>query len=147
MTDDEISQATARSVANRLLGVEVEYFKDLIGFTFTDVRSNHDTMQFTRSDGRKFMFHHHNDCCENVYIESIVGDLADLVGAPLVIAESVTHEDETPADVDGIHEPVGDSYTWTFYKFATLKGFVDVRWLGESNGYYSESVSFDEVSP
>jgi len=57
-----------------------------------------------------------------------------LVGEPLLIAEQVSGA----AEPDVEHY---ESYTYTFYKFATRKGYVDVRWLGESNGYYSEGVS------
>lgn len=44
-------------------------------------------------------------------------------------------------------EPLEDSWTWTFYRFATVKGTVTVGWYGSSNGCYSERVSFVVESP
>ena len=109
----------------------------MLGKTFVQVTGavgNFDLL-FETAQGERFMFSHQQDCCERVDINDIIGDLEDLVGEPLLLAEEV--EGETPVDFDeGDHESV----TWTFYKFATRKGYVDVRWLGESNGYYSERV-------
>jgi len=107
--------------------------ENMVGKIFTSVTEDGDTLTFA-NDTERFVFYHSQDCCEHVRIEDIVGDLSDLVGEPLVMADEV--DGETPSD----YSP-GESYTWTFYKFATRKGYVDVRWLGESNGYYSESVN------
>jgi hypothetical protein len=106
---------------------------DLVGKTFTKV----DGYDFVCEEGT-FRFYHEQDCCENVDIYDIVGDLQDLVGTPILMAEEV--EGESPVDYE-CHE----SCTWTFYKFATIKGYVDIRWLGESNGYYSESVTIEFI--
>lgn len=115
--------------------------QDLLGKTLTRVEEDGYELVFVTTEGKRFKLYHSQDCCENVYIESIVGDLNDLLGAPLLVAEE--REGETPADYTFPREP--ESYTWTFYTFATRKGYVDVRWLGESNGYYSESVDFVEA--
>ena len=71
----------------------------------------------------------------------VVGDLKDLIGNPILLAEKVVSSD-TPEDLD--NEP-SESFTWTFYKLSTIIGSVTIRWLGESNGYYSESVNFDKI--
>jgi len=107
--------------------------ENMIGKVFTSVTQDGETMTFA-NDKEVFTFLHYQDCCESVYIEDIVGELSDLEGEPLLIAEEVSGE--APV-LDGYHECV----EWTFYKFATRKGYVDVRWFGESNGYYSTSVN------
>lgn len=119
--------------------------EQMIGKTFVEVAGEvgGDSLKFKANDGAVFEFHHYQDCCESVAIESIVGDLSDLIGEPLLVAEESTGE--TPADHKFEYEP--ESCTWTFYKFATRKGYVDVRWLGESNGYYSESVDLRVTAP
>ena len=109
----------------------------MLGKTFVQVTGDVGgyEMLFETAQGERFMFAHQQDCCECVDINDIVGNLQDLVGEPLLLAEEVSGE--TPVDfVERDHESV----TWTFYKFATRKGYVDVRWLGESNGYYGEGV-------
>ena len=114
-------------------------FENMIGLTMSSVVGNtgDDVMTFTSECGKVFRFLHHHDCCESVYIEDICGDLSDLVGAPLVVAEEVSN-------MDGPVLEGYESYTWTFYRFVSLKGSVTVRWLGSSNGYYSEGVSYSE---
>ena len=72
-------------------------------------------------------------------INDVCGDLTDLIGVPLVQAEEATSE--SPPDDVSAPEYEPESQTWTFYKFATIKGSVTIRWLGQSNGYYSESVN------
>ena len=107
----------------------------LKGKTLSSIKADDYEIVFETTDGERYRMYHEQDCCESVRVEDIVGDLEDLVGSELLIAEEV--DGESPADFEAY-----ESYTWTFYKFATRKGYVDIRWLGQSNGYYSESVSF-----
>lgn len=112
-----------------------EAIKSMVGRTFTSVTAGDVRLSFTSEDGKTFCFTHYDSCCESVEIEDIVGDLSDLVGSPLVLAEEVSSEPDP-----GPKGEYDESYTWTFYRFATVKGTVTVRWYGTSNGYYSESV-------
>ena len=97
---------------------------------------------FKVDDGAVYALHHIQDCCESVHLEDVCGDLADLVGSPMVLAEEVCGDPPPRKEGEGDHI---ESETWTFYRFATVKGTVTLRWHGTSNGYYSESVSFGRV--
>lgn len=113
---------------------------DLIGQTVVKINNEaqyNDQLEFVLENGQVFVWYHEQDCCESVEIGDIVGDLNDLIGSPILRAEERSEQ--------GPEEKYSSS-TWTFYEFATIKGSVTIRWIGESNGYYSESVDLMVLS-
>ena len=120
-------------------------FSILKGLTITSIDGLEDDSAeviFTTSEGRRFEMSHSQDCCEIVSIEDVCGDVNDLLNSPILLAEKET-SDEDPVDVN--KEYHDDLYCWTFYKLSTFKGDVTIRWYGESNGYYSVGVDFEEI--
>lgn len=121
--------------------VEIEA---LSGKVLTEIRgaqAGSDEVEFVTSDGQTFKMFHSQDCCESVRLEDVIGDVSDLIGEPLYA--SVETSDKDPEGYNREYTP--DSITWTFYKLGTRKGWVTLRWLGESNGYYSEGVDIELV--
>ena len=90
---------------------------------------------FRTDENEIFRMLHHEDCCETVEIIDIVGSEEDLLNTPILLAEEVYDSEDKE-----------ESYGWTFYKLATIKGYVDIRWLGYHNGYYSVGISFERLT-
>jgi hypothetical protein len=135
-------------------------FSDLVGKILTRVVAEKDTkrgdtVRFFTQDNRVFEMGHSQDCCERVYLEDVSGDLKDITGSPVLVADErvSSSRDEygkrLPPNPDDPPAPEGadESQTWTFYRIQTNWGTVVLRWFGSSNGYYSESVDFCEVTP
>lgn len=131
--------------------------KKILGKKLTSIKVSDDKTEilFVTDKGKQYRMYHEQDCCESVVIEDINGNLEDLIGSPILLAEesaSNEYSAEQLAEIEKEKEEDGEyyvswdsSFTWTFYKLATIKGYVDIRWFGSSNGYYSESVEFEKV--
>ena len=120
-------------------------FEELVGKTLVKIEGKlgDENMVFEVDNGDKYQMVYYNDCCASATVEDIIGNLEDLIGNPILQAEEVVSEGKNP---EGVKIPeYQDSFTWTFYKLATIKGYVTIRWYGESNGYYSESVDFEKI--
>lgn len=111
----------------------------LNGKTITKIEgmeAGNDLIIFTCDDGTKYKMYHEQDCCESVDIDDVCGNVSDLIGVPVALAEESSASGECED---------GDTETWTFYLLGTAKGYVNLRWYGTSNGYYSEAVTLIEV--
>lgn len=118
-------------------------FKDLVGKVLVNIlgRAGDNRIELQTKD-ETFVMYHQQDCCESVCVDSIEGNIEDILNTPILLAEEVTNRDANRSD--GITN-VDDSFTWTFYTIATGIGTVVIRWYGFSNGYYSESVYFEKI--
>lgn len=119
-------------------------FNELNGLTIKTVEGlcpGNDQVIFKTECGRVFrMLHRPQICCESVDVDDVCGDPLDLIGYPIILAEEVKNPENMNPKEDS-----DEFYTWTFYKLATVKGYVTIRWYGVSNGNYSEEVNFDEL--
>jgi hypothetical protein len=90
-------------------------------------------------------FYHKQDCCESVGLHS---DSIELEFLRLYFGQEITSFKQNypkvkPEEIfDEENLRWVDSYTVTDLVFHFGKEKVVVRWLGVSNGYYSEGVSF-----
>lgn len=117
-------------------------FSTLTGRWIADAWYTPSKDEFWLLDWQGFVYRmaHEQDCCENVVIEDITGDISDLFGY-IALAEEISNAEQNVPTFDDEEYPP-DSFTWTYYKLATVLGRVTIRWLGTSNGYYSEHVQF-----
>ena len=104
------------------------------------IETENEEINFYLCNGTVVTMYHEPDCCEDVHIDDINGDLSNLVGHPILRADEKISKGEELVDTEDTY--YDESNTWTFYTLATSAGYVDIRWHGSSNGYYSESVDF-----
>ena len=107
---------------------------------YVDIDPDKNEILLTTESGRQFLFYHCQDCCESVEIEGTDGEWRELIGKPLV--------EVTQCEIDRGDPPpeCPDSWTRTALTFKVDGATVISRWIGESNGYYSESVDLCEMT-
>ena len=114
-------------------------FSDLVGEVLdsVDIDKGENQILLTTRSGRRFMVYHEQDCCESVRIVGQDGSFDKLIGKPIVEASGVA--------VDTSEEAIDSSQTTTTLVFRVDDQTVISRWIGDSNGYYSESVDIAEL--
>jgi hypothetical protein len=110
----------------------------LIGETITEILgalAGSDEITIKTASGRTFRLYHEQDCCESVDVRTVTGDLTHIIGSVVTAATETINRDTVG---------YSDSATETTFVLTTEKGSLTIFWVGESNGYYGEEVSFVE---
>jgi hypothetical protein len=124
--------------------MKVNTYTEFSGKTIQEIRgckkhSDEVTIKFT--DGSCLKFYHKQDCCETVLLEDFDATPEDLVNAKIIsIEERISNSNEN--EIKPLNT-LDQSYTWSFYVIKTSKFTMTMRWYGESNGWYSETVDID----
>ena len=136
--DKEITKNYELELSKKKELLVVEDIELLKNRTIKAIVTDHEEfIIFVLGDNEVVMMNHGQNCCETVHIEDINGDLNHLLDTPLLRAEvKSTGNTETSCGYE----------QYTFYTLATISGYVDLRWYGESNGCYSIEVDVDNIS-
>ena len=115
-------------------------FSALVGEVLdaVDIDREENQILLTTRSGRRFVVYHEQDCCEQVQIVGQDGSFDKLIGKPLIEARDFAVD-------TGESEGDYDSQTTTTLVFRVDDQTVISRWIGDSNGYYSESVDIAEL--
>ena len=87
------------------------------------------------TDERLFAFEACGDCCSSSWLEHVSG-IDALLGNEIFNSESVDVKSLDLAEFDCL-----DSYS---FKFQTMKGWTDMEFRHEHNGYYGAFIEFKE---
>jgi hypothetical protein len=109
----------------------------LVGEVLTHVDDCDDEILLTTESGRRIIIKHEQDCCESVHIEGIEGEWHTLIGKVIVEAKNEIASNDCGE--------CGESCTHTELTFKVDDATVISRWIGSSNGYYSEAVELYEL--
>ena len=111
--------------------------QSLVGevLAYIDVYGESNEILLTTESGKRYKIWHEQDCCESVEIAGWDGAFASLIGRKIV---EVTHDEDSTKTEYG-------SQTKTAITFRTNESTVISRWIGYSNGYYSEKVTIEEI--
>ena len=115
--------------------------KKIVAIDIVDDPKKDHEIRIEIEGGRVFRFYHNQDCCESVRIaapKDSDGSLLSLIGKEI---REVTQEEDRDDGADTDY----DSWTKTTITFRTDSETVISRWIGESNGFYSEDVDLEEV--
>jgi hypothetical protein len=114
--------------------VDISHLMNRKLVAITGMHEHSNQIEFVTDSGDRFRMYS-DQYRSNVELVDVYGDWQDLLHSEIVVAEARTQKG--PANYA--------SATWTFYELATQKGSITLRWLGTSNGYYSETVNVEHV--
>ena len=72
---------------------------DLLGRTLASIYGmdkGSERIRFVCTDGAEFSMTYYDDCCASCSVEDVCGDVADLIGSPVVRAEEPSSLDKRP---------------------------------------------------
>ena len=95
---------------------------------------------FIETNNGTYILYHEQCCCEYVRVVKVIGNVNELIGE-VIFAE----EDAGANEPDWHTGYIDDSHAWTKYVLKTKNASLEFWFLGESNGYYNESVSIKKI--